>query len=89
MKSQAETRLEVAKAKCEALKKEASAELENNENMQPMRSQEAKLKMNEVLQKMAKQGKFVVSGKTGQQVLDQFTRVIKAVDSTTAEEDDE
>ena len=89
MKSQAETRLEVAKAKSEALKKEASAELENNENMQPMRSQEAKLKMNEVLQKMAKQGKFVVSGKTGQQVLDQFTRVIKAVDSTTAEEDDE
>ena len=65
MKSSAEARLEVAKAKSEALQKEAATESENSENIQPMRSHEARMEMSDVLEKMAKDGKFVVSGKTG------------------------
>jgi len=89
MKSSAEARLEVAKAKSEALQKEAATESENSENIQPMRSHEARMEMSDVLEKMAKDGKFVVSGKTGQQVLDSFTGVIKTIDANLDDEEDD
>jgi hypothetical protein len=46
-----------------------------------MRSHEARMEMSDVLEKMAKDGQFVVSGKTGQQILSSFTNVIKTIDA--------
>jgi hypothetical protein len=54
-----------------------------------MRSHEARMEMSDVLEKMAKDGKFVVSGKTGQQVLDSFTGVIKTIDANLDDEEDD
>lgn len=65
LKSQAQTRLDVAKDTSQALIKEADAESANSNSMEGMRRHTEKMEMNKALEKIAKKGHMVVSGKNG------------------------
>jgi glycerate-2-kinase len=77
IKANAKARLEVAENKCKAWEKEADAELEQSENIEPMRRHMEKMKLNESLKVFGNQGHMVVSGKNGQNVLDFYNKTIE------------
>ena len=65
IKLNANTRLEVAESKGQALEKEANAEMEQSDAMEPMRRHLEKMKLNSSLGNLAAKGHMVVSGKNG------------------------
>ena len=79
IKENAKARLEIASNKSQALEKEAEAEMVQANNMEPMRRHMEKMKLNESLQILASNGKMVVSGQNGQQVLDFYNGTIDQI----------
>ena len=79
IKANASARLDIAENKSKALEKEALAELQQSDNMEPMRRHMEKMKLNTSLQVLAEKGNMVVSGKNGQQVLDFYNGTIDQI----------
>ena len=69
----------IAENKSKALEKEAEAELDQSGNMEPMRRYMEKMKLNNSLKFLASNGKMVVSGQNGQQVLDFYNGTIDQI----------
>jgi hypothetical protein len=81
IKKNAEARLEVAKSKSQALIKEAEAESQNSNNLDSVRKFTEKARMQEALAELARVGKVVISGKSGQDLLGFFTKAVEDVHS--------
>ena len=81
MRSNAQTRLDVAKNKSQALIKESKAESQNSNNMEPMRIHTEKMKLAGAMQEAAWKGKMVVAGKNGGEVLNFFKDTLSLVGS--------
>ena len=79
IKENAKARLEIANNKSKALEKEADSELNQSGNMEPMRRHMEKMKLNQSLKSLASNGKMVVSGQNGQQVLDFYNGTIDQI----------
>ena len=79
IKEQAQTRLQVAKLKCEALIKESQAETTNSEHMQGMRSHTEKMALQDELEQLTSNGKVVLSGQQGEKILDYYTNTITEI----------
>ena len=79
IRENANTRLEVAKNKSQALIKEAQAEEKASAPMEGMRRHTEKMKLAEGLKNLASKGHMIVSDKNGQQVLDYYNQTLDLV----------
>jgi hypothetical protein len=59
---------------------EAKSELANNQALAGERDHIERMKLTETMKTMAKTGKFVVSGESGNKLMDFFGRAIEAID---------
>lgn len=79
LRDNASARLAVAKDKTRALIKEAGAESNQQNNMVGQRKHNEKMKLNDALEVLARQGHMVVSGKNGDAVLDFYNNAITEI----------
>ena len=59
--------------------KEAEAEMANSQHMEGLRKHDEKMKMAKSLEAMAKNGKMVIAGKNGQDVLNFYNETLETV----------
>jgi glutaminase len=75
----AKNRLETAQSKAAAAITLAQAETANAQAMDPLRKFDEKMLLQKSLQKLAREGKMVVSGETGEKVLEFYNKTLKEV----------
>ena len=79
IRDNAEARLAVAKDKGEAMIKEAVSEEKSSNAMEGTRRHDEKMKLAESLKTLSSNGHMVISGKSGQQVLDYYNNTLEII----------
>ena len=81
MRQEAQARLDVAKDKTEALITEAKAESAHTDKFEGLRKFEQRMKLQSALQQLASNGKVILAGKNGQDVLNYYNKTVQEVES--------